>query len=111
MIPEDICIEKDFESKGWKMEDAIQDMKHMIGMYPEGCRRTYKRYGTTFYKPYRNYWSGENKYMEYFSHVGLCEKWVNKGFIPKDVPNYALTRRGLNFLGRHIKVNIGNVEN
>lgn len=44
MIPEDICIEKDFESKGWKMEDAILDMKHMIGMYPEGCRRTYKRY-------------------------------------------------------------------
>ena len=107
---EDMGTEMDFENRGWDMEDAIRNMKHMIGMYPEGLRHTYKRYGTTFYKPYRNYWSGKNKYLEYFTKLGICEKWVNEGCIPKDVPNYALTRAGLNFLGRHIKVNIRNVE-
>lgn len=82
----------------------------MIGMYPEGCRRKYTRYGTSFYRPYRNHWAGENKYLEYFTKVGLCEKWVNEGFIPENMPNYALTRRGLNFLGRHINVNIRNID-
>ena len=108
---EDMGIDMDFKNNGWDMEEAIRIMKHMIGMYPEGLRRTYKRYGTVFFKPYRNHWAGQNKYLDYFSGaLGLCEKWTNDGFIPKNQPNYALTRRGLNFLGRHINVNIRNPE-
>ena len=111
---EDMGVEMDFDNRGWKIDDAISVMMHMIGMFPEGARKTYKRHGKVFYRPYRNYFAGQNKYLDYFSgSLGLCEKWegtgstVENGVVKgKPMPYYALTRTGLNFLGRHTHVSI-----
>lgn len=106
---DDMGIAGDFKAKGWDLDKLIRNMKHMIGMYPEGCRKAYTRYGTKFYKPYRNYWAGENKYLDYLSGVlGLVKKTEPKK--TGGMPYYSLTRQGLNFLGRHIHVNIKNPE-
>lgn len=107
---DDVKIITDLENKGLDMECAIQIMMHMIGMYPEGERKKYTRYGETYYRPYRNYYAGKNEYLEYFCEMDMCRKWSNEGFIPKDQINYELTRKGLNFLGRQLKVTILNEE-
>jgi len=116
---DDMGVDMDFEARKWNIEYAISVMKHMIGMYPEGPRRAYKRHGKMFYRPYRNYFAGQNKYLDYFSGpLGLCQKWENDRFafehnamVVKKMPYYALTRRGLDFLGRHIHVTIRDEEN
>ena len=104
---DDMGIKMDFENKGWKMESALDDMRHMIGL-DMLKHKPYRRHGRLFYKPYRNYWEGFNKYLEYFSGVlGLVEK--QEPDPNGKMPYYHLTRRGLDFLGRHINVTIHNV--
>ena len=106
---DDMGIQMDFDNKGWKIEDALDDMRHMIGL-DMLKHKPYRRHGKQFYKPYRNYWAGFNKYLDYFSGVlGLTEKQEPK--LLGGMPYYYLTRRGLDFLGRHIKVTIYDEEN
>lgn len=105
---DDMGIQMDFNNKGWKLDDALDDMKHMIGL---GTLRhkPYKRHGKRFYKPYRNFWAGFNKYLDYFSGVlGLAEKQEPE--LSGRMPYYYLTRRGLDYLGRHIGVKIYDIE-
>lgn len=104
---DDMGIKMDFENKGWKLESAMDDMRHMIGL-DMLKHKPYRRHGRLFYKPYRNYWAGFNKYLDYFSGVlGLVEK--QEPDPNGKMPYYHLTRRGLDFLGRHINVTIHNV--
>ena len=101
---DDMGIAHDFEIKGWKLEAALDDMRHMIGL-DMLKHKPYKRHGKLFYRPYRNHWAGENKYLDYLSGIlGLCEKQYPK--LTGGMPYYYLTRRGLDFLGRHIHVTI-----
>jgi len=101
----DMGVEDDFRNKGWDLKKVLENMMHMIGMWPEGVRHAYKRHGKIFYKPYRNYWAGNNKYLDYFSGA--------LGIIRKHEPEeegkqawYSLTDYGLRFLGRHLDVTI-----
>lgn len=101
---DDMGIEMDFENNGWKMEKLLSDMRHMIGLDMLKSK-PYKRHGKLFYRPYRNYWAGQNEYLDYLSGIlGLVEK--QEAEAPDKMPYYYLTRRGLNFLGRHIGVTI-----
>jgi len=105
---DDMGIQLDFNNKGWEMEKALDDMRHMIGL-DMLKHKPYRRHGKLFYKPYRNHWAGFNKYLDYMSGVlGLVEKQEPK--LLGGMPYYYLTRRGLDFLGRHIGVTIHNEE-
>lgn len=93
----DSVIRTAFNQKAWDPECAVKDMMHMIGMYPEGRRRPYKRHGKVYYRPYRNYWDGCNRYLEYFSSIGLTEKTTpvfNGG-----MPVYRISKNGMKWLG------------
>ncbi len=104
---DDMGIKTDFDNMGWKMESALDDMRHMIGL-DMFKHKPYRRHGKLFYKPYRNYWAGYNKYLDYFSgSLGLVEKWDYES--DGKMTYYSMTRRGLDFLGRQIKVTINNV--
>lgn len=105
---DDMGIQMDFDNKGWKLENALDDMRHMIGL--DMLRhKPYKRHGKLFYKPYRNFWAGYNKYLDYLSGVlGLAVK--QEPVLSGRMPYYYLTRRGLDFLGRHIGVTIHDEE-
>ena len=101
----DMGVEDDFKNKGWNLRIALQHMMHMVGMYPEGVRHAYKRHGKIFYRPYRNYWTGFDKYLDYFSGA--------LGIVKKHEPEkegrdvwYSLTDYGRKFLGRHIDATI-----
>lgn len=101
----DMGVEDDFRNKNWDFRIALSNMMHMIGMWPEGLRHAYKRHGKIFYRPYRNYWYGNNKYLDYFSGaLGIVEK--EEPAKPAELPYYRLTSYGLRFLGRHLNVTI-----
>ena len=105
---DDMGIKMDFDNRGWKLEDALDHMRHMIGL--DMLRhKPYKRHGKLFYKPYRNFWAGQNQYLDYLGGViGMVEKEESKQ--AGGMPFYYLTRRGLDFLGRHIGVTIRDEE-
>ena len=63
-------------------------------------RKTYKRHGRKYYRPYRNYWCGEEPALEWFSKMGLAEKEQEEG----KLPYYYLTRQGMDWLERRIGV-------
>ena len=101
----DMGVEYDFRNKGWNLQTALSNMMHMVGMWPEGVRHAYKRHGKIFYRPYRNYWAGANKYLDYFSGaLGIAEK--TEPTESEKLPVYRLTNYGLRFLGRHLGVMI-----
>ena len=102
---DDWGTKEDFKRKGWNYQNAIMNMMHMIGMWPEGLRHAYKRHGKLFYKPYRNYWSGNNEYLDYFSGaLGIVEK--TEPASDGKQPFYKLTDYGLKYLGRQLDVKI-----
>lgn len=105
---DDMGIKMDFENKGWDLKKALDDMRHMIGL--DMLKHVpYTRHGKQYYKPFRNHWAGQNKYLDYMSGVlGLVKKMEIKS--QDGMPYYILTRRGLDFLGRHIGVTIHDVK-
>ena len=90
-------MKMDFEHHGISMEKTIEHCKHMLGM---DNRKTYKRHGREYYRPYRNYWCGEEPALEWFSKMGLAEKEQEEG----KLPYYYLTRQGMDWLERRISV-------
>lgn len=103
----DMGIEMDFESRGWDFDRAIEIMAHTIGL---DQKAPYKRNGKKFYRPYRNYYCGGNKYLDYLSGaLGLVAKGENVGSRGEYV-YYSLTRAGLDFLGRHLEITIRDKE-
>ena len=94
-------MQMDFENHGISMEEVIDHCKHMLGM---DNRDTYRRHGKEFYKPYRNYWSGEEPGLEWMSSgvIGLAEN-LSKD---PDSPYYRLTKAGIKWLERRIGVTI-----
>ena len=105
-------FEMDMENHGLSIEKAIETAKHMIGIYPEGRRKPYRRHGKTFYKPYRNYFFGQHDCLELMSHdaFGFVEKQTDTIDLHGRHPWYRLTRRGLDWLGRQIGITIRDPE-
>jgi len=82
-----------------------QILKHTIGMDSKG---TYKRYGVTYYKPYRNYF---NTFVGSYPWPELEEAgYAAHGDIHKhgdgsnDTVDYYMTRKGLDWLGAELGV-------
>lgn len=102
---EDMGIEGDFTARGWNLIVGLSRLMHIIGMWPEGVRHTYSRHGKMFYRPYRNYWCGYDRYLEYFSgSINIVEKIEPDG--PGGRVWYKLTDHGRIFLGRHLRMTI-----
>lgn len=102
-------LEMDFEHHGLNMEKAVEDSMHMIGL-DMLKHKPYIRHGKKFFKPYRNYWAGFNPELDYMSHdaFGFVEKQEPK--IAGGMPYYYLTREGLDWLGRQLKITIHDEE-
>ena len=85
----------------------VNSMRHCIGM---DYKRTYKRHGKEFYKPYRN------RYATYV-YDGIWNGLVGKGFAEHEMVDekqrtvFYLTRKGLDALGELIGVFIYDEEN
>ena len=99
---DDMGIQMDFDNKGWKLEKALDDMRHMIGL-DMFKHKPYRRHGKLFYKPYRNYYesplSGNPLLDRLPQHVikatkGSLSMW------------YELTDSGLRWLGGRLDVTI-----
>ena len=102
-------LEMDLEHHGISLETAVEHAKHMVGL--DGYGKTYTRKGKKYYKPYRNYWDGEDPALELMSHkaFGLVE---NHGTVTEDgSPYYRLTREGLDWLGRRLSITIRDPQN
>ena len=89
------------------MEKAIELAKHAIGL---DRKKTYKRHGKYFYKPYRNYFAASQS---------LCSIWdglVAKGYAKAGKKErgggriYWLTREGLDWLGKELNITIHDEE-
>lgn len=83
-----------------EIDRAIEDCKHMIGL---DYKRPYHRHQKAFYKPYRNY------------YCATAQGEPNLDRLPDDVIKkikddkytwYELTRLGLDWLGRQLKITI-----
>lgn len=75
-----------------------QVAKHTIGL---DHKKAYIRHGKKFYKPYRNYFTGNSQH---------CEKMVEFGYMESDGkekhPTYWFTRAGLDWLGDELGMKI-----
>lgn len=99
----DMGMADDFEHLGLSMERAIKVCKHMLGM---DNRKTYRRHGREFYKPYRNYFCGYQKELDYLAGgIGLAEKNPDGKYV-----YYSLTPAGIRWLERKIGIVIREVE-
>lgn len=83
-----------------EIDRAVEDCKHMIGL---DYKRPYHRHQKAFYKPYRNY------------YCATAQGELNLDRLPDDVIKkikddkytwYELTRLGLDWLGRQLKITI-----
>lgn len=95
----DMGIEMDLSKE--ELARAIELCEHMIGLdykYP------YHRHGKAFYKPYRNYYEapqGGNPILDKLP-FNIITKWVGNMSIW-----YELTNDGFKWLGRQLKIKIG----
>lgn len=99
----DMGMQMDFEHMGISLEKTIDHCKHMLGM---DLRKTYRRHGKEYYRPYRNYWYGNDPGLEWFSKMYLADKEQEEG----KLPYYYLTEQGIRWLERRIGITIRPVE-
>ena len=87
-----------------------QMCKHTIGL-DEGHNRgrLYSRHGRKFFKPYRNYFSGNSKKLDKLVDAGYME---TEEYIYNETKNktYFFTRSGLDWLGDQLGIVIKDVE-
>lgn len=84
---------------------------HTIGLKLNGSsnrRRLYTRHGKRFYKPYRNYFSGNNKELDKLVDAGLMEMISETVHGIEDYRTYWFNRKGLDWLGNQIGITIRN---
>lgn len=75
----------------------IEQAKHCIGMDE---KKTYKRHGTRYYRPFRNYFntSSDDPVWTYLVELGYAEEYRPEFF--------RLTKKGMEWLGVLLKVKI-----
>ena len=83
-----------------EIDRVVEVCKHMIGL---NYKRPYHRHGKAFYKPYRNYYcaaaNGE-------PNLDKLPDDIIKKFKDDKYVWYELTRLGLDWLGRQLKITI-----
>lgn len=87
-----------------------QIVKHTIGL---DYKRTYTRYGVTYYRPYRNYFNtfvGSYPWpkLEKAGYAAHGTVYVHDDDKP-DTTDYYLTRKGLDWLGAELGIVIQDV--
>lgn len=96
----DMGLEMDLSEKD--LAALTELCKHAVGL----GHNPYHRHGKAFYKPYRNYYCDKlsgNKLLDKLTGVlGLAEKKQSERYT-----YYYLTRAGLDWLGRRLKIEIG----
>lgn len=79
-----------------------QKALHTIGL--DSChvgRRLYKRYGTQYYKPYRNYFCGNDSDLDRLVKAGYMNSDTEKKSHGEET-TYWFNRRGLDWLGKQL---------
>lgn len=80
--------------------------RHCIGM---DHRKTYKRHGRVFYRPYRNYYAVMTRDSDWEELVDLG--YAEREITPYENVIYHMTRKGLDWLGKMLSVTIHDEEN
>lgn len=95
----DMGIEHDFP--GEKLSQLIEICKHAIGL---DYQKPYHRHGKAFYKPYRNFFctSKDDVIWNKLYAAGIAERSEER----KVCAVFYLTRTGIEWLGRQIKITI-----
>lgn len=88
-----------------KHSAPVQKAAHAIGL---DHKRPYIRHGKTFYRPYRNYFSTNDRTHDYTVWKGLCENGYAKGapYGTRGSYMFWLTRAGLDWLGETLGITI-----
>lgn len=88
-----------------------QKVLHTIGLNSSHAgRRLYTRHGKKYYKPYRNYFCGNDSNLDKLVATGYmeCRTYQANG---EDDKTYWFNRAGLDWLGEQIGIIIRNEEN
>lgn len=97
----DMGIEMTFTPE--ELTKVIDLCKHMVGL---DRHQPYHRHGKAFYKPYRNYFcdgaNGNRLFDKLTGVLGLITSRQSEKYV-----YYYLTRSGLDWLGRRLKIEIG----
>lgn len=97
----DMGIEMTFTPE--ELAEVIDLCKHMVGL---DRHQPYHRHGKAFYKPYRNYFcdgaNGNRLFDKLTGVLGLITSRQSEKYV-----YYYLTRAGLDWLGRRLKIEIG----
>lgn len=78
-------------------------MRHALGM---DNRKTYKRHGKWFYRPYRNYFYTHKNTSDYPYWERLVKAHLAEKYETDDGINYSVTRRGMDWLGQNDEIKI-----
>lgn len=93
----DTGFEETIKARGLDMRQAIRAAGHTIGL---DWNSPYMRHGKLFYKPKRNYYGGQNDYLDIMTNDAFKFAYSNR---PEC---YHLTREGLDWLGRRLHIAI-----
>ena len=95
----DMGIEMDYTKS--EIERFTDLCKHAVGL---DCENPYHRHGKAFYKPYRNYFCTykDDVLWDRLSKLGIAARSEERN----GVVDFYLTRIGLDWLGRQLKITI-----
>lgn len=85
-----------------------QKVLHVVGL-DNARHRPYTRHGKRFYKPYRNYFSGNDKDLDVLVDAGYMDVEESGYEEPNDYRIYYFNRKGLDWLGEQLGIYIHNV--
>lgn len=102
-----------FEQDGRQITVCTMRQKalHTIGLNSGHVgRRLYTRHGKKYYKPYRNYFCGNDKDLDILADAGYmkCHTNLVRG---EESKTYWFNRKGLDWLGEQIGITIHDEEN
>lgn len=113
-LPPTDYIHTDIEGKNIVYTTLRQIVKHMVGL--DRCchnSRLYTRHGKKYYRPYRNFFAGQNKELDMLVEAGLMEYSDDdpcQGCPTKEMRTYWINRLGLDWLGAELGMYIYDVE-
>lgn len=110
-LPENEYEHYEKDGKSYTVCTLRQICLHTIGLNLNGRSnrgRLYTRNGKKFYKPYRNYFSGNNKELDSLADAGLMEMISENIHGIEDYRTYWFNRKGLDWLGDQLGIVIRN---
>ena len=110
-LPEQEYIYCEKDGKQITVCTLRQIVLHIIGLRLDGRSnrgRLYTRHGKKYYKPYRNYFSGNNKELNKLVEAGYMEMNSETVHGIEDYRTYWFNRKGLDWLGEQLGIVIKN---